>query len=160
MKRLFLVVLAVVLLTGFVALPDEELKKTEETSKAYLGIISKTISEKLAEKYEIPIDQGIYIASVSQGSPADDAGLKRRDILTHINSKSVKVFEDLKKIIDSKKPGDTIEVRLIRKGVEQTLVVTLGERKGRNTAVWYSNNLKNKYEPNDRRKSGTIFILL
>ena len=81
-------------------------------------------------------EDGALIQSVIPGSAADEAGLKRQDLILAVDGSTVKDTDDLIKIIDSKKPGDKISIRLLRKGSEQTLNVTL-KAQDENLFAWY-----------------------
>ena len=61
-------------------------------------------------------DKGLKIQSVSKGSGAEKAGLKREDIITKIDGEDVKSPDALTKKIRSHKPGDKIEVSYLRDG--------------------------------------------
>lgn len=60
-------------------------------------------------------DEGIRIMEVIGSSPADDAGLKKDDIVTHFDGKKVTSFEELTKLVEEKKIGDKVKVRYCRK---------------------------------------------
>jgi carboxyl-terminal processing protease len=73
-------------------------------------------------------DNGVYIRSVVANSPAAHAGLKPFDILDSVNGD--KVGKGLQGQVDSLelkgRPGDSLKVGVIRKGVSQVLEVTVG----------------------------------
>ena len=71
---------------------------------------------------------GCEIERVYRRSAAETAGLKRGDIISHVNGKSIKGVDALVAIINSKKPGDTLRLKLARKGQKITLDVELGAR--------------------------------
>jgi hypothetical protein len=71
----------------------------------------------------------VIITSIIPGTAADDAGLKRNDVVLAVNGQAVNSSKELVKIIQDKKPGDEITIRLERKGMEQTLTVKLKKAK-------------------------------
>ena len=75
---------------------------------------------------------GVKLDGVSEGSPAEKAGLKGGDIIIKFAGKDVKNIEDYMEAIGTKKPGDMAEVVVKRDGKEQTIGVTLGIRPGGN----------------------------
>jgi S1-C subfamily serine protease len=84
------------------------------------------------------------VARVTDGSPAAGAGLRGAtdevqvegmslatggDVITEIDGKAIATVEDLQAAISAKRPGDEIELRVIRAdGGEETIVVELGNQ--------------------------------
>jgi serine protease Do len=75
-------------------------------------------------------DKGAMITSVSPGSAAEKAGLKKGDIITEIDDKKIEEADDVSKIIRSHKPGDKVSITYLRGGKEQKQSVELGKWKG------------------------------
>jgi putative serine protease PepD len=71
---------------------------------------------------------GAGVASVANGSPADDAGLRTGDVITAIDSKDVASSDDAVARIDASKPGDRLTVTLKRGSQSRQATVTLAER--------------------------------
>jgi serine protease Do len=65
---------------------------------------------------------------VTEGSPADKAGLKAGDIITKFDGKEIKNYDEMLKILSSKKPGDEIEVIVRRAAESKNLKVKLDKR--------------------------------
>lgn len=99
---------------GF-AIPINEVKsKIDALSKPILnlGIQIREIDSTLAKKYDL--QEGIYVAGVDEFSPAEKGGLKVGDVIVKCDGKSIKTFDELKKIKESKNSGDTISMEVIR----------------------------------------------
>ena len=71
--------------------------------------------------------KGAAIAAVEPGSAAAEAGLRSRDIIIAVDGKAVKQESDLPRLISQKKPGDRVELTVLRDGREQKLNATLDE---------------------------------
>ncbi len=71
---------------------------------------------------------GCEIERVYRQSAAEIGGLKRGDIISHVNKKQLRDVDALVAIIQSKRPGDKLELSLTRKGKKMTLVIELGTR--------------------------------
>jgi len=71
---------------------------------------------------------GLKISGTSPGSPAQAAGLKEDDIITHIDDKQVKNLHDFMYIIGEYKAGNTVKVRVLRNNKEMFFNVTLANR--------------------------------
>ena len=71
---------------------------------------------------------GAALAQVRVGTPAARAGLKSGDLVTKVDGTSVHSADELRRLVDSKRPGDQIEVTVKRNGTTMTVKVTLGTR--------------------------------
>lgn len=91
----------------------------------YLGI---TISEKYdpatLKKYKFPVGAVVY--SVASGSPADEAGIKRGDIITKFNGTDITHYSVLSDVLSQCDPGQTVSVTIYRSGSEYTGKITIG----------------------------------
>jgi hypothetical protein len=76
--------------------------------------------------------RGVKLDGVSEGSPAEKAGLKAGDIIVKFGGKPVGSIEDYMEHLSARKPGDTVEVVVQRDGKEEELKVTLGTRPAAN----------------------------
>ncbi len=106
----------------------ENFESTGEFDRSYLGVAYQMISEQAAILNEVP--QGAYVNEVVEGSPAEKAGIEVGDIITEIDG--VKLSEEketsLATIINKKKIGETVEVKLWREGEEKTVKVVLEKK--------------------------------
>jgi putative serine protease PepD len=74
---------------------------------------------------------GAEVQSVSPGGPAERAGLLQGDVITEIDGRPVDASSDVAKIVNTKKPGDSVRIRVDRSGQEISLGVKLGTRPAR-----------------------------
>jgi putative serine protease PepD len=95
----------------------EQLMKSGKVSHAYLGVQSEDAS-----------NGGAQVAAITAGSPADSAGLQQGDVIKSIDGKAVSSASALSSIVDEHKPGDTVQLKVVRNGSEKTLDVKLGQR--------------------------------
>ena len=103
--------------------------ETGTVSRGYLGVLTDALAPDLAESLGVKHDtKGVIITDLNPADgPAAKAGLKREDIITAINDKSVASRDDLRLFIAQTAPGTKVTVNFIRKGVAQTADVTLGK---------------------------------
>ena len=73
---------------------------------------------------------GVRLTGVRAGSPADSAGLKAGDIIVEFGGKPVKDLYAYTDALYSHKPGDTVDVVVLRGAERVTVKVTLGRRGG------------------------------
>ena len=71
---------------------------------------------------------GVRLTGVRAGSPADKAGLRANDIIIGIGDMVVPDLQGMTNALGQHKPGDLVEVRYLRDGAEQKVMVTLGTR--------------------------------
>ncbi|MHB1484652.1 MAG: S1C family serine protease [Saccharofermentanales bacterium] len=91
------------------------------TGRAWLGIFAASQSEfdSLRELYDFP--DGILIRDVKPGGPAALSGIKKSDIITEIDKKTVVAASELRKILSEMKPGQTVSITIYRPLTEETL---------------------------------------
>lgn len=82
---------------------------------------------RMAEKPAIG-DKGVRIIGIASESPAEVAGLQENDVLLAIASETVAQFRQVHEIVNKRQPGETIEVRYLRKNKEETCRVRLASR--------------------------------
>jgi putative serine protease PepD len=71
------------------------------------------------------------VGGVTPGGPADAAGIQPGDQIVTIDGQRIAQFSDIARIVDSKHPGNHVQVMLQRSGSQQTIDVTLGTRPSR-----------------------------
>jgi serine protease Do len=109
----------------------EGVLKSGKVSRAYLGVRYVSITADVAKKYGLSVKQGAYIiaegsgAAVVSGGPADKAGIKDKDIITEVNGVEVGAKGSVATLIGEYKPGDTVELTVLRDGKTVNLKVTL-----------------------------------
>lgn len=92
-----------------------------------LGVSGKEITQVMAKQYSLPV--GIYIAEVTPGSGAYNAGIRQGDILVSLAGKDVHTLKDLDDIKKEYKAGDTVDVTIVRNGTSKNLRLTFSEEK-------------------------------
>ena len=106
--------------------------KVDEAESAYLGIRGVDVTDEVAEAYGMP--NGIFIAQVMAQTAAEQAGLKKGDILTEFDGRAVHSMEELTQQLQYYKAGETVEVTIQRASegeyLEQKIQVTLGSKVG------------------------------
>ena len=93
------------------------------------------ITPEVAKAYNLPVTAGAYVynssaySAVVSGSPADKAGIRDKDIITAVNGVKIGTAGSLSTLIGEYKPGDTVQLTVIRDGKEIAVNVTLGAYK-------------------------------
>ena len=108
-----------------------QLIENGKAERTYLGVYTVEITPEAAKAYNLPVNSGAYIYSssaytaVTKDSPAAKAGLKDTDIITSVNGAKVGSDGSLSSLIGEYKPGDTVQLAVIREGNEIAVNVTL-----------------------------------
>ena len=108
-----------------------QLIENGKAERTYLGIYSLEITPEVAKEFNLPVNSGAYLYSSSsysaivKDSPAAKAGLKDKDIVTKINGVEVGAAGSLASLIGEYKPGDTVQLTVVREGKEIAINVTL-----------------------------------
>lgn len=102
--------------------------KKYESARPWIGVYTQKIDKDLAEAFNLDQDNGIVVVDVVDDSPADEAGLKRKDVIIEFNGKKVGGSEPLTDFVRDTKIGDKVEVVVLRKGEKKTLTVEIGKK--------------------------------
>jgi serine protease Do len=109
-----------------------------KVSRAYVGVNYVAITPDAAEQYKLPVKKGAYVVpsggnpAVIAGSPAANAGIKEKDIITKVNDIEVGDKGSVSSLVGEYAPGDTIDLTIIRDGKTMTVRVTLAAYSGNN----------------------------
>ena len=105
--------------------------------RGFLGVVSLDLSDdrqvaayNQSQKANIKASSGIMITEITENSGAEDAGLRKGDIIKKIDNSTIETFADLSAAVGSKRPGDKVTVTYIRNGKSYTETVTLKDQKG------------------------------
>lgn len=96
--------------------------------RGWMGIALQDVNEKLAQSFKLKTTDAVIVTNVIRQGPADNAGITRGDVITHINDKPVTSTHDALNLISQEKPGSTIKVSGIRDGKDKTWKVTVVQR--------------------------------
>ncbi len=98
--------------------------------RGWLGIEAQEVSPALAESFDAQGVDGVLVAGVLRGGPADRAGLQPGDIITHVDGQAANdariVLDAIARIL----PGNEVELQILRQGETRSVTATVGERPG------------------------------
>lgn len=121
----------------------EQLRDDGEATYAYIGVSTQPLYPQVAEKLGLDTEFGALVGEVVEGGPAEKAGIKGGDdeivfqagryqvggdVIVSANGEKIEHAEDLGRLIGQLKPGDTVDLGVIRDGEETTVKVDLEER--------------------------------
>lgn len=103
-------------------------EKVDASQASYLGIRGEDVSAEASELYGIPT--GAVITEIVENGPADQAGVKKGDILTELDGRSISSMAQLQDVLQYYAAGETVDLVVQRSDngeyQAQTLSITLG----------------------------------
>ena len=120
-----------------------QLVSTGKVDRAFLGISGSTVTEELARVFRFPVDAGVLVETVGEGTAAAKAGLKAGtdttvvagesytlggDLIVAVGGKRVASLEQLRDVLADHKPGETVKLQLYRGSKSMTVDVKLGRQ--------------------------------
>jgi S1-C subfamily serine protease len=106
----------------------EQLLKSGRAQHAYLGVQPAALTPELAKDLGVDRTDGVLVMTVGPKSPAAAAGLQPGDIILSVGGTPTPTPSDLYAALRQHKPGEKVDVRVLRAGAERTVSVTLGDR--------------------------------
>ena len=103
----------------------QQLVSDGEVRRGKFGISVQELTEDLQQVFGV--SKGVVISEVQQGSPAENSGLKRGDVLTEINDRKVTSVNDVKNTIGLLRVGEQIEIRFVREKQPFAAEIYVGE---------------------------------
>jgi S1-C subfamily serine protease len=120
-----------------------QILRTGRVEHAYLGISGQAVTKDVARQYNLPVEAGVLVGSVTDGSGADDAGLRGGetevvvagqtytlggDIIVSFEGEKISSIEELRDAISGRKPGDEVTLVIYRDANRSSVTVTLGRQ--------------------------------
>jgi len=104
-----------------------ELINAGHVVRPYLGISYSDVNPYLVWQYNLAVEEGIFVTEVNPGYPADEAGLKPKDVIVGFNGKEITNTEDLIQAIGFCQIGQRVEIIYWRGNSKNTTYATLTE---------------------------------
>ncbi|HEU0222490.1 MAG TPA: Do family serine endopeptidase, partial [Paracoccaceae bacterium] len=104
----------------------EQLTRFGETRRGWLGVRIQPVTDEIAESLGMTRATGALVAGVIKGGPVDNGSILPGDVITKFDGKDVNEMRDLPRVVAESPVGKAVDVVIVRKGVQQTVKVTLG----------------------------------
>jgi len=95
---------------------NQDESEPEVTSGEELGLSIQTLTPEMAQQLGYRNDDGVIISSVTSGSPAEEAGLRRGDLIKEVNRTEVSTAQEFKRLISRLQSGDSAVLLINRRG--------------------------------------------
>jgi len=109
--------------------------------RALLGINIRDVTADLAKAEGLNVLRGVYVINVRENSGARAAGIKVGDVIIAINGEKVIKTSELQEKVALNRPGDKVDVTLIRDGRQKTIAVILRNNLGSTEIVAATNHM-------------------
>ena len=106
----------------------DQIIETGQATHPYLGVGITNLTPEIADRFGIPTEVGALITGVEPGSPADEAGIEPRGVITAVGEEEVRDTGDLLAALRDYAPGDEAELTIVRDEEDTQVTVELGER--------------------------------
>ncbi|MGF1610439.1 MAG: DegQ family serine endoprotease [Kiloniellales bacterium] len=105
----------------------DQIREYGTVRRGWLGVRIQTVTDELAEGLRLDRARGALVASVTEGGPAEVAGIEQGDVVLEFNGREVEEMRKLPRMVAETAIGKAVDVVIWRKGQEKTVKVTLGE---------------------------------
>lgn len=103
-----------------------QLRKYGETRRGWLGVRIQSIDDSIAQSLDLGKVRGALVAGTDMNGPAASAGIETGDVIVKFDGEAIEEAHDLPKLVASTAVGKSVDVVIMRKGLELTKSVTLG----------------------------------
>jgi serine protease Do len=104
-----------------------QLRDEGHVTRGWLGVTVQALNEELAVSFGLANTHGALINEIVKGSPAEEAGLQRGDIILTYDGQQVDELNDLPRLVAATPVNKTVKVTIFRDGKERTIKVTIGK---------------------------------
>jgi serine protease Do len=104
-----------------------QLKKTGHVVRGWLGVTIQPMTPQLAESFGLKEAKGALVSEVVKDSPAEQAGIRRGDIIVSLQDKEVENVSDLPRLVAAIPVGEKINIGLLRDGKKIDVTATVGK---------------------------------
>jgi serine protease Do len=108
-----------------------QLRARGSVSRGFMGVTPKDVDPDVQRSLSLGVAHGALVQDVTDGSPADRAGLRVYDVIVGLDDQNVSTDDQLIREIAARAPGTAARVRFIRNGREQTVTLKLEARPAR-----------------------------
>ena len=104
-----------------------EIIQNRIVERPWIGIVGLTITPEISRYYDLPVERGVLVTKVLEGSPAEQAEMMTGDIILRVNGTLIYRIEDLLREIHKRRVGEKITVIAIRRETQRRFELVLSK---------------------------------
>jgi len=108
----------------------EDLKEYGEVQRALLGVNISDVTAESAEDLNLDKVEGVHVRAVTENGAAKEAGIKTDDVIISVDGENVKTSAELQEKVSQYRPGDDVDVVVLRGKEKKQFTVTLRNKHG------------------------------
>jgi S1-C subfamily serine protease len=105
----------------------EQLATAGVYRRALLGINHLEIDAAMARQFDLPATEGVIVVGIGAGTPAAAGGMRRGDIIVRMDDTEIDNGGDLRRFMRTRRPGDVVNIEVVRPQGRAQLRIRLGE---------------------------------
>src|SRR2546426_1524718 len=95
-------------------------------NRGHLGVRVEDVTRDANDKDKPSVDHGAYVLEVVEDSPAEDAGIKEKDVIVSFDGEKIESSNDLIRAVRRTKPKSEVKIEVVRKGEHKVLTAKIG----------------------------------
>lgn len=112
-----------------------QLIKSGRVVRGWLGVAIQDVTDELSRSFGVREREGVLVADVIKGGPAEKAGVRPGDVVVEFNGVKIKEVPDLQRRVANVTPGETVKLTVVRDKQMVPVTVAIGEMPAEATAV-------------------------
>ncbi|MGW8312582.1 MAG: DegQ family serine endoprotease [Desulfuromonadales bacterium] len=104
-----------------------QLRDEGHVTRGWLGVTVQALNQELADSFGLSSTRGALVNEITKGSPADQAGLQRGDVILSYDGRQIDELNDLPRLVAATPVDKSVNVTIFRDGKERTVKVTIGK---------------------------------
>ncbi len=112
-----------------------QLIKSGRVVRGWLGVAIQDVTDELSSSFGVREREGVLVADVIKGGPAEKAGVRPGDVVVEFNGVKIKEVPDLQRRVANVTPGETVKLTVVRDKQMVPVTVAIGEMPAEATAV-------------------------
>ena len=100
-------------------------REGESIQRGWLGVSTQDMTQRIARSMDSKTEKGALVTGVVEDSPAEEAGVKKEDIIVEFNGTAIDDADDLVRAVRKAKPGESASLVVVRNNERKSLKATL-----------------------------------
>lgn len=106
---------------------SDQLRATGKVRRGRLGVQIQALTADLASSFKLPDRNGVLVAGVERGGPADKAGIQAGDVIRQYDGRPIDDAAALPRLVAGTKPGEKVTIEVWRQGEAKRVEATIAE---------------------------------